>query len=93
MLDSYPPDIQQYVQQKIASGVFKSVDEFAIEAAALYCEMDRRRESLRAKIAQATAELDRGEGIVLDGEEQLHAFFEDIKAEGRRRLAARSAVQ
>jgi Arc/MetJ-type ribon-helix-helix transcriptional regulator len=91
MLESYPPDLQEFVQQKIASGAFKTVDEFAVTAAALYRDMDRRHEELKAKIAQATEELDRGEGIVLEGEEELHAFFEELKAEGRRRLAAEKA--
>jgi Arc/MetJ-type ribon-helix-helix transcriptional regulator len=92
MLDSYPPDLQEFVQQKIASGVFRSADEFAMEAAALYRDMDRRREELKAKIARATEELERGEGIVHEDEQQLRAFFEGIKAEGRRRLATQSAA-
>jgi len=90
MIESYPPDIQAFVQQKIASGAFRSAHEFAIEAATLYREMDRRREELKAKIAQATEELDRGEGILLEGEEQLRALAEELKVEGRRRLASQA---
>lgn len=92
MIEFYPPDLQAFVQQKIASGAFRSADEFAIEAAALYRDMDCRREELKAKIAEATAELDRGEGILLEGEEQLRAFFEELKLEGRRRLASQVAA-
>jgi Arc/MetJ-type ribon-helix-helix transcriptional regulator len=88
MLDSYPPNIQTFVDQKIAAGVFSSVDDFSIEAAELYLEMDRRREALKAKLANATAELERGEGIVLNGPEEIREFFAEIRAEGRHRLAA-----
>ncbi len=91
MLDSYPPNIQAFVDQKIASGVFRSVDDFSIEAAELYLEMDRRREALKAKLANATAELDRGEGIVLEGLEEIGEFFTGIRTEGRRRLAVEVA--
>jgi Arc/MetJ-type ribon-helix-helix transcriptional regulator len=92
MLEFYPPDLQEFVQQKIASGAFKSVDEFAVRAAALYRDMDRRHEALRAKLAQATDELEHGEGILLENEDQIHAFFEGLKAEGRRRQAAPQAA-
>ncbi|MBL9165065.1 MAG: hypothetical protein JNL18_20210 [Planctomycetaceae bacterium] len=91
MLDSYPPNIQAFVDQKIASGVFRSVDDFSIEAAELYLEMDRRREALKAKLANATAELDRGDGIVLEGLEEIGEFFTGIRTEGRRRLAVEVA--
>ena len=53
--------------------------------------MDRRREALKAKLANATAELERGEGIVLDGPEEIREFFAEIRAEGRHRLAAEVA--
>lgn len=91
MLDAYPPEIRDFVLHKIASGDFQSADEFAVEAAILYRELDRRREELVEKLAIADAELQRGEGIVLESEEQLRAFFDEIKAEGRRRLAGHAA--
>lgn len=91
MPDSYPPNIQAFVDQKIASGVFSSVDDFSIEAAELYLEMDRRREALKAKLANASAELERGEGIVLESPEGIGDFFAEIRAEGRRRQAAEVA--
>ncbi|QDT71055.1 hypothetical protein [Lacipirellula limnantheis] len=93
MLDSYPPEIQAFVQQKIAAGVVRSADEFAIEAAALYCEVDRRREELKAKVAAGMAQLETGDYVDIDGEEELREFFEDVKRRGRERLAAGSRFE
>lgn len=86
MLDAYPPDLKEFVLRKIASGEFGSADDFAVEAAELYREMDQRREELRVKIAEATAQIDAGEYIELNGEEELREFFEDVKRRGRERL-------
>lgn len=93
MLDSYPPEIQAFVQQKIAAGVFQSADEFAIEAAQLYREVDRRREELKAKVAAGIAQLEAGEYIDLDGEDELQDYFEDVKRRGREKLASGAHVE
>ena len=93
MLDSYPPEIQAFVQQKIAAGVFRSADEFALEAAELYYEIDRRREELKAKVAAGLAQLETGEYIDLEGEDELRDYFEDVKRRGREKLAAGSLAE
>ena len=31
-MSTYPPDLAQYIETKVASGAFRSQDEFAIEA-------------------------------------------------------------
>lgn len=93
MLESYPPEIQAFVQRKIAAGVFRSADEFALEAAELYFEMDRRREDLNAKVAEGIAQLESGEYIDVDGDEELRAYFDDVKRRGREKLAAISHVE
>ncbi|WP_428307478.1 hypothetical protein [Lacipirellula sp.] len=85
MLKSYPPKIQSFVDQKIASGEFSSVDDFSIEAAELYLELDRRRELLKTKLAVAAQELERGEGIVLEDEAAIASFFLDLRSEVRGR--------
>ncbi len=88
MLDSYPPDLQDFVQQKIAAGVFRSADEFAVEAAKLYREIDSRREEFKSKVAAGIEQLESGDYIDLDGDDELARFFEDVKLRGRERLAA-----
>ena len=93
MLDSYPPEIRAFVQQKIAAGVFQSADDFAIEAAKLYREIDRRREELKAKVVAGIAQLEAGEFIDLDGDDELRDYFEDVKRRGRETLAVGSRVE
>jgi len=93
MLDSYPPEIQAFVQQKIAAGVFQSADEFAVEAAELYCEVDRRREELKAKVAAGIAQLESGEFVDVDGDDELRDYFDEVKRRGREKLAAGSRTE
>ena len=92
MLDPYPPDLQEFVQQKIAAGVFRSADEFAVEAAKLYRELDIRREELNSKVAAGIEQLESGDYIDLAGDDELARFFEDVKRRGRERLAMGDSI-
>ena len=83
-----PSDLQQFVHQVIDSGGFKSETEVVGQALRLLQERQRRIEELRQEIQPALERLDRGEAIELDDDE-LDAFFEDIKVRGR----AQSAVE
>jgi Arc/MetJ-type ribon-helix-helix transcriptional regulator len=87
MLDIYPQDLREFVIQKIASGEFKSADEFAIRAATIYREMDRRQQDLKESVQAAIADLESGNYIELKNDEELKQFAEDIKRRGRERLA------
>lgn len=71
--DAFPPDLEAYVQQKIAEGRFQSREEFALAAARVYREMDERQKQLKADIQAAIAEADAGLCEPLD--------IEQIKAE------------
>jgi hypothetical protein len=86
MLDAYPPELRDFVAQKIACGQFKSADEFAIEAAKVYREMDLRHNALKQSVVDGIADIDAGNCYELDDDAQLHQFFEDLKGEGRQRL-------
>lgn len=44
---------------------------------------------LRAEIQVGVDQLARGEAQTFHSDEELHAYFEDVKARGRERLAAR----
>jgi Arc/MetJ-type ribon-helix-helix transcriptional regulator len=87
MLDAYPPELQEFVLSKIASGEFRSVDEFAVEAAALYRDVDRRREKLKEEVEAAIAEIDAGQSIEINDETDLREFVDGVKRRGRERLA------
>jgi len=82
-----PPELEDFVQRRIASGQYDSALDVVREALHLletYDELNRRRiEDLNRKIDEGLSQLDRGEGI--PGEEAHRRS----KAE----LAARSSTR
>ena len=77
-------DLDIYISGKVASGEFRSEDEFLREAAQVYRELEERYTELRATIQERIRQADAGDVSALD--------FEAIKAEGRRRLATSKAM-
>jgi antitoxin ParD1/3/4 len=88
-----PPDLQQFVDQIIGAGGYKSEAEVVGQALRLLQQRQRRIEELRREIQPALDQLDRGEGIKLKDEEELRLFFEGIKERGQNRLEAERARQ
>jgi antitoxin ParD1/3/4 len=84
-----PSDCQQFVQAVIDAGSYQNEAEVVADALRLLEERQRRIEELRREIQPALDELDRGEGIVIENQEELKAFFDDIKNRGRERLATK----
>ena len=70
---TFPPDLEAYVQQKVASGQFNSPDELAIEAVRIYRDLEARRSQLKSDVQAAIDEADRGLSEPMD--------FEALKAE------------
>jgi antitoxin ParD1/3/4 len=87
-----PPDLQQFVDQVVSTGGYKSEAEVVGEALKLLQQRQQRIEELRREIQPALDGLDRGEGIELD-EDELDAFFEDIKARSQAELDAERKTQ
>ena len=81
-------EAETLIQQKIASGAYASPSEVIAKGLRLLEEEDAREhirlEKLRRDILAAKEQLARGEGKVYESADQL---FEDIVAEGQRRLA------
>ena len=63
---TYPPDIEAYVQAKIASGQFASRDELAAEAMRLYREMELKHAQLKTDVQAAIDEAEQGLSEPLD---------------------------
>jgi antitoxin ParD1/3/4 len=82
------PELEQYVNEMVQSGMYHSASEVVREGLRLLLKRDRidelKVEKLRRAIQVGIDELDRGEGVPLTDE-----LLEEIKAEGRKRLAAR----
>jgi hypothetical protein len=82
---TYPPELEQYVQQKLANGEFRDREEFAVEAARLYRELEIRHQQLKDDIQAAIEESDRGESRPLDIEAIKRQIMEEFDEHGQPR--------
>jgi antitoxin ParD1/3/4 len=87
---SLSPQVEEYINRKVASGQYNSAGEVVSRAVRLMEQSERTRETqleqLRREIAVGTEQLDRGEYTVYDSR-SLHQLADEIKAEGRTKLA------
>ena len=88
MIATFPPDIQQFVREEVASGHYRSEDELVLEAVRYYRESSVRLQRLREEIKTSLEQLNLGEGIELADDAALETFFDQIDAEVRSELAA-----
>ncbi|NQU19759.1 MAG: type II toxin-antitoxin system ParD family antitoxin [Candidatus Nealsonbacteria bacterium] len=87
MSTSLPPEIQQYVEQVVATGRYESAEQVVREAFRLLQEQDRAFASLQTDVKKGFDQLERGEGIELD-DQGLREFFDDVQARGKGRYEA-----
>ncbi|MCC6124021.1 MAG: type II toxin-antitoxin system ParD family antitoxin [Pirellulales bacterium] len=80
MVVSMPPELDAFIHQAVAAGMFESEEAVIVAGLRLLQEREHALEELREELRPALDALDRGEGKPLD--------FEEIKIRGRRRLAA-----
>ena len=74
------PELSQLVNEELAAGGYASEEDVLLAGVKALRQL-RAHERLRAEVQEGIAELDRGEGIVLDGDEALGRFFDEIDAE------------
>lgn len=79
------PGLEQYVQQKVASGQFASPEEFALEAMRLYRDLESRHESLRGDIQAALDESEEGKSEPLDMDSIKKELADELDEQGRGR--------
>jgi len=77
---------EEFIRKQVESGRYANASEVVREALRLYEDNDVKLERLRAKIAEAEASLDRGEGIEIT---DLDAYFEDLM----QRVIARTQLE
>jgi putative addiction module CopG family antidote len=85
---AFPAELQQLVQNELASGNYASEDEVLLQAMRALREREAEIQRWRAEIQGRIDSLDRGEGIELEDQQALRAFAEEVKAEGRRAYEA-----
>jgi antitoxin ParD1/3/4 len=86
------PELQQLVEQGLASGNYGSRDELLLEAVRLLARRDQQREELRRQIQLGRDQLDRGEYTEYD-DDSLRERFEQLKERAQRRIEGNSARQ
>ena len=87
MTHALPSDLQQFVDQQLATGEFQTFEELVSAGLRALRELKRRQVELRQDVQAGLAELDRGEGMLLE-RSNLRAFFDDIQAHGQERYEA-----
>ncbi len=89
---SLTPTLEELVQRKVATGLYNSASEVIREALRLLEERDELRKmrlgTLRKEISVGLDQLERGEVSEYD-DRSLNSLAADIKAKGRKRLAAK----
>jgi Arc/MetJ-type ribon-helix-helix transcriptional regulator len=81
----FPPELGQIVQQELAAGSYHSEDELLLEAVRLLHQREQDLREFKAQLRGRLERLDRGEGIEIEDEEALRAFFDDVQARGQQR--------
>jgi antitoxin ParD1/3/4 len=84
---SLPPDLEQFVFDQLAKGKYQSATDVVCDAVRLLRRREEKLELLRAEIEVGIKQLDAGEFIEINSEEELQAFFDDIEERGKQRLA------
>ncbi len=84
---SVPSDVAQFIEQEIASGRYRSEDELVVDAVRVLRELKQRHRRLCNDIQTGIREIEEGREIELESEAELQQFLNQVKAEGRTRLA------
>ncbi len=85
------PSQESLVQQAVREGRVASREEAVCNALKLWEDEEIERRELIAMIAEADAEIERGDYIEINSQEELHELFEDVKRRGRERWLAAQA--
>jgi Arc/MetJ-type ribon-helix-helix transcriptional regulator len=84
----FPPEIQQLVRAELATGNYASEDEVLLTAMRLLRHSEEDLAVFKARLQGRLDRLDRGEGIEIEDEAALRAFFDDVQARGQQRFEA-----
>jgi Arc/MetJ-type ribon-helix-helix transcriptional regulator len=66
MATIFPPDLQGFIQQELASGDFQNESELLVRALEVYRELKTRDAQLRNEVQASIAAAERGEVTPLD---------------------------
>jgi Arc/MetJ-type ribon-helix-helix transcriptional regulator len=81
MTYTFSPEIESLVRQGLASGRYESLDEMLLVALKLLNQRDEDLREFKRRLQTRLERLDRGEGLELEDDDALSAFFDGIEAE------------
>lgn len=88
MIPSIPPDLEAFIQSKMASGKYATADEAVSEAVRLLKDREVQLESLRSELAIGISAIERGEITSIRTDADRQELIDDIQRAGRERLQA-----
>jgi len=83
------PSQEELVEQAVKEGRVASREDALRRGMALWEREESMRRDMLLSLAEADAELDRGEYTEVSTREELHEFMNGVIERGKRRLAAR----
>ena len=89
MPEPFPPELEQFVRQELASATYRSRENLIVEAVRLLRDSKTGLRRLQEQVKLRLDRLDRGEGIELDAE-SLGEFFDEVESEVQEELAGTS---
>ena len=92
MTNSLPPDLAAFVQASVAAGRYDSPDAVVVAGIRLLQERAGYDEYVRRELQIGLDELERGEGRVIRGKDELLSLLDEVKRRGREQLAAEQRV-
>ncbi len=84
---SFPPDLQQFVDDQIALGKYSSAEDVVCDAVRRLRDREVKLVALRQEIDKGLAQLDSGESFDLESENEILGWFDDIERQAQRRSA------
>jgi Arc/MetJ-type ribon-helix-helix transcriptional regulator len=89
---AFPVQIQDLIQEELATGLYASENDVLLEAMRLLRDRDEHLRQFKAQLQTRLKGLKRGEGIEMEDDEALRRFFDDVERRGMERYqAARNA--
>lgn len=85
---AFPPQLQELLQENLATGFYASEDELLLEALRLLRDRDSHFREFQQNLHIRLERLDRGEGIELEDENALRRFFDGVQTRGQQRYDA-----
>ena len=90
MPDVLSREIEEFIEQQIASGKFRSRREILEEALRQFRARERKLDALRAELQAGLEQLECGEALVINDQAEHEAFVKAIKKRGRELLHDRN---